>query len=105
MRNNLSTGDLIYLGNPDDAVRFDGAFRVLNPKLCNTGEIGIFLLSENLIGKNQTSGYPIKNVPDPIHNSYVDSAARNGVKHSTKSISRRLKRRLSCQQTSRTISM
>lgn len=76
MRNNLSTGDLIYLGNPDDAIRFDGAFRVLNPKLCNTGETGIFLLSENLIGKNQTSGYPFKNVPDPINNSYVDSAAR-----------------------------
>ncbi len=76
MRNMLSVGDLVYLGNPDKSVGFDGAFRVLDPKMCNTGREGMFLLAENLIGQDQSSGIRFKNVPDPINNFYGDSIAR-----------------------------
>lgn len=45
----LKTGELIYLGTPDDTVFFGGTFRVLDQEKTNTGERGIFLLCENLI--------------------------------------------------------
>ena len=69
-------GDLIYLGQIDDAMAFDGAWRILDNKKTNTGEEGMFLLCEHLIGNADGSGVYFRNEESPSTNTYTGSDAK-----------------------------
>lgn len=73
--------DLVYFGTPDDATHFDGAWRVLDSEKTNTGEPGMFLLSENLIGSDTGGGVFFRNERDPKSNDYQDSDAQKWCSH------------------------
>lgn len=72
----VKDGDLVYFGMPDDATHFDGAWRVLDSEKTNTGEPGMFLLSENLIGSDTGGGVFFRNESDPKNNDYQGSDAQ-----------------------------
>ena len=74
MHENIKSVDIIYLGIPNDALNFDGAFRVLDSEKTNTGTSGMFLLSENLIGTGK--GIIFKELPKPVNNEYCGSNAQ-----------------------------
>ena len=76
MKDMLNKGDIIYMGEPERSVGFDGAFRVLDPKICNNGRPGIFLVSENLVGGEGGRGIAFKDVPKPTDNFYAGSTAQ-----------------------------
>ena len=69
-------GDLIYLGQTDEAMAFDGAWRILDNKKTNTGEEGMFLLCEHLIGNADGSGVYFRNEESPSANTYTGSDAK-----------------------------
>ena len=69
-------GDLIYLGQTDEAMAFDGAWRILDNKKTNTGEEGMFLLCEHLIGNADGSGVYFRNEESPSTNTYTGSDAK-----------------------------
>lgn len=77
----IRDGDLVYFGTPDDAAHFDGAWRVLDSEKTNTGEPGMFLLSENLIGSDTGGGVFFRNERDPKSNDYQDSDAQKWCSH------------------------
>lgn len=72
----VKSGDLIHFGTPNDAIHFDGAWRVLDPKKTNTGESGMFLLSESLIGSDTGGGIFFLDKRDPESNDYQGSDAQ-----------------------------
>lgn len=72
----IKSGDLIYFGTPNNAIHFDGAWRVLDPEKANTGESGMFLLSENLIGSDTGGGVFFLDERDPKNNDYQGSDAQ-----------------------------
>ena len=66
-------GDLIYLGQIDEAMAFDGAWRILDNKKTNAGEEGMFILCEHLIGNADGSGVYFRNEESPSTNTYTGS--------------------------------
>ena len=69
----IQSGDIVYLGEPDESVGFDGAWRVLDPAHTNTGEDGMLLLAEHLIG---AGGIRFRDDPAPSTNRYAGSDAK-----------------------------
>ena len=61
----IQAGDLVYFGTADEVIGFDGAWRVLDAEQTNTGEAGMFLLSENLIGRDTRNGLYFRNEKEP----------------------------------------
>lgn len=72
----MKQGDIVYLGTPSEETHFDGAFRILDLEKTNTGEKGMFLLCENLIGKNGESGFVFRGETHPKTNRYAGSDAK-----------------------------
>lgn len=72
----MKQGDLVYLGTPSEEIRFDGAFRILDLEQTNTGERGMLLLCENLIGKNGEEGFAFRAETHPKTNRYAGSDAK-----------------------------
>ena len=72
----IRPGDIVYFGRPDKDICFDGAWRVLDAEQTNTGETGMFLLSENLIGRDQRHGLYFRNEKKPSTNAYAGSDAK-----------------------------
>lgn len=72
----MKQGDIVYLGTPSKETRFDGAFRILDAERTNTGERGMFLLSENLIGSNGSQGVIFRQEKHPKSNRYRGSDAK-----------------------------
>lgn len=72
----IQTGDIVYFGTPDIINRFDGAWRVLDAEHTNTGEAGMFLVSENLIGSDSRHGLFFRNEKKPETNAYAGSDAK-----------------------------
>lgn len=72
----IRPGDIVYFGKPDEDICFDGAWRVLDAERTSTGEVGMFLLSENLIGRDQLHGLYFRNEKDPSTNVYAGSDAK-----------------------------
>lgn len=74
--NKIQKNDIIYLGIKEHSINFDCTFRVLDPEKTNTGEKGIFLVSENLISAKKGKGIRFKKAKKPYNNLYQDSEAR-----------------------------
>ena len=72
----IHAGDIVYFGTADGAIGFDGAWRVLDEMQTNTGEAGMFLLSENLIGRDTRHGLYFRNEKEPTTNAYAGSDAK-----------------------------
>ncbi|MBR0424749.1 MAG: hypothetical protein IJK01_01345 [Clostridia bacterium] len=72
----IQAGDLVYFGTADEVIGFDGAWRVLDAEQTNTGEAGMFLLSENLIGRDTRNGLYFRNEKEPTTNAYAGSDAK-----------------------------
>lgn len=73
---NVKNGDLVYYGTPDADIQFDGVWRVLDSERTNTGDPGMFLLCENLIGRDTENGIFFLNERDPKNNAYQGSDAQ-----------------------------
>ena len=72
----IRAGDLVYFGMADESIGFDGAWRVLDTEQTNTGEAGMFLLSENLIGRDTRHGLYFRDEKEPTTNAYAGSDAK-----------------------------
>lgn len=72
----IHTGDIIYFGSEDPDIRFDRAWRVLDAEKTNTGEPGMFLVCENLIGSDEEQGMCFRNESAPVSNAYRGSDAQ-----------------------------
>lgn len=72
----LRAGDLVLFGMPDDTIGFTGVWRVLDAEQTNTGEPGILLLSEHLIGATNRRGMAFRNEKKPATNAYSGSDAK-----------------------------
>jgi hypothetical protein len=72
----IQSGDLVYFGTADEAIGFSGAWRVLDAEQTNTGEAGLFLLSETLIGKDKRHGLYFRDEKKPTTNTYTGSDAK-----------------------------
>lgn len=72
----MKQGDIVYLGTPSEETCFDGAFRILDLEQTNTGEPGMFLLCENLIGRNGQEGFVFRGDAHPKTNRYAGSDAK-----------------------------
>lgn len=69
----LSSGDLIIFGKEDDALSFDGQWRVLDPQKTNTGKDGMYLTSEHLVAPDTETGILFNDVENPTDNDYQDT--------------------------------
>lgn len=72
----IHAGDIVYFGTADESIGFDGAWRVLDAEQTNTGETGMFLLCENLIGRDTRHGLYFRNEKEPATNAYAGSDAK-----------------------------
>lgn len=72
----MKQGDIVYLGTPSEETRFDGAFCILDLEQTNTGEPGMLLLCENLIGRNREEGVVFRADAHPKTNRYSGSDAK-----------------------------
>lgn len=66
----LSQGDLITFGQTDDSLSFDGVWQVLDPAKTNTGEDGMYIMTQHLVAPDTENGILFNDVETPVDNDY-----------------------------------
>ena len=69
----ISAGDILCFGEPDEACGFDGKWLVLDAEHTNTGEDGLFLVSLNLIGDEQGNILIYRALDEDVSVSFRDT--------------------------------
>ena len=59
----ISSGDILCFGTPDEASGFDGKWLVLDPAHTSTGEDGLFLVSLGLVGSDAGEPLVFREIP------------------------------------------
>ncbi len=70
---NVQQGDLISFGLTDEQICFDSIWRVLDSEKMNTGELGMFIMTENLVAPQDETGILFNDVEEPMNNDYQGS--------------------------------
>ena len=77
----ISAGDILCFGEPDETCGFDGKWLVLDAEHTNTGEDGLFLVSLNLIGDEQGNILIYRTLDEDVSVSFRDTGGAYASSH------------------------